>query len=60
MSLDPLNLQKRHRTVLPVAIGRVYSRKHSGFDVSIVKAGNIADILNAEPDCRRHIVQWQM
>jgi hypothetical protein len=38
----------------------VYSLKFSGFDVSIVKAGNIADIPNAEPDRRRQIVQWQM
>jgi hypothetical protein len=38
----------------------MYSRKNSGLDVSIVKAGNIADIPNAEPDCRRQIVQWQM
>jgi hypothetical protein len=41
-------------------VGRVYSRKQSGFAVSIVKVGNIAEIPKAEPDWRRHIVQWQM
>jgi hypothetical protein len=46
--------------IFPVAVGRVNSRKNSGFEVSIVNAGNIADIPNAEPDCRRQIVQWQM
>jgi hypothetical protein len=41
-------------------VGRVNSRKQSGFAVSIVKAGNMAEIPNAEPDWRRQIVQWQM
>jgi hypothetical protein len=60
MSLDPQLQQKYDRIVFPEAVERVYSRKYFGFNVSIVKAGNIADIPNAEPDCRRQIMQWQM